>query len=193
MAIEDIFRALEEQADEEVEEILRVAKAQAASIEAEGREEAARITESRVGTAEEAVRARANKAVNAARLEGRRALASVREAAVDRVFADAAARLAATRGSAEYAAVFAALAEEALAGVEGECEMHVVPGDADLAAKVVASLGAQACVVVPTLESIGGLTITYDGGRVVRRNTFESRLAKVRGLASAKVAEVLTS
>lgn len=193
MAIEDIFRALEEQADEEVEEILRVAKAQAASIEAEGREEAARITESRVGTAEEAVRARANKAVNAARLEARRALASVREAAVDRVFTDAAAQLAATRGSAEYVAVFAALAEEALTGVEGECEMHVVPGDAELAAKVVASLGAQACVVVPTLESIGGLTVTYDGGRVVRQNTFESRLAKVRGLASARVAEVLTS
>lgn len=193
MAIEDIFRALEEQADGEVAEILRVAKAQAASIESEGREEAERITAMRVGAAEETVRAKANKTVNAARLEARRNLAAVREAAVDRVFADAAVKLAETRNSAEYATVFKGLAEEALAGVEGACELHVAPADADLAAKVVASLGAASCTVVPTLETIGGLTVTYNDGRVVRQNTFESRLAKVRGLASAMVAEVLTS
>lgn len=192
MAIEDIFRALEEQADVEVEEILRVAKAQAKSIEKEAREEADRITTSRVAAAEETVRAKSNKSVNAARLEVRRNLAAVREGAVDRVFADAAAKLGAMRGTAEYAAVFKALAEEALSGVESDCELHIVPGDENLAASAVKGLRVS-CTIVPTLDSIGGLAVTYDGGRVVRQNTFESRLAKVRGLASAKVAEVLTS
>ena len=192
MAIEDIFRALDEQADAEVAEILRVAKAQAKAIEKEAREEADRITASRVAAAEESIRARTNKTLNAARLEAKRNLAAVRENAVDRVFADAATQLASTRGTADYAVVFKALAEEALAGVDGPCEIHVVADDADLAAKVVKDLGVT-CSVVPGLDSIGGLTVTYDGGRVVRQNTFEGRLAKVRSLASAKVAEVLVS
>jgi vacuolar-type H+-ATPase subunit E/Vma4 len=192
MAIEDIFRALEEQADAEVNEILRVAKAQAKSIEKEAKEEADRIVTSRVAAAEEIVRSRANKSVNAARLEVRRNLASVREAAVDRVFGDAAGRLAEMRGTPQYEAIFTALAKEAFEGVESACELHVIPADKALAEKV-AKECAVPCTVVPTLEAIGGLTVTYDEGRIVRQNSFESRLAKVRGLASAKVAEVLTS
>ena len=46
--------------------------------------------------------------------------------------------------------------------------------------------------VSPTLETIGGVVVAYEDGRIVRRNTFESRLDKVRGLAQAKVAEVLS-
>jgi vacuolar-type H+-ATPase subunit E/Vma4 len=192
MAIEDIFRALEEQADAEIAEILRVAELQAKAIENEAREEAERITQGRVAAASEAAQAKANKMVNAARLEAKRRLAAVREAAADEVFAEAARRLAAMRGTKEYEAVFRALAEEALAGVDGPCEMHVAPEDAKLAAETVKALGAD-CTVVSSDDTIGGLTVTYDGGRVVRRNTFESRLAKVRELASAQVAEVLTS
>ena len=51
MAIEDIFRALEEQADAEVSEILRVAQVQADAMVQEATDEAARITEARVAAA----------------------------------------------------------------------------------------------------------------------------------------------
>jgi vacuolar-type H+-ATPase subunit E/Vma4 len=192
MAIEDIFRALEEQAESEVQEILRVAKAQAKSIESEAKEEAERITDSRVSAAEAVVRAKAGKSVNAARLEAKRALAAVREAAVDSVFATAAERLATMRGTPAYAAVFEALVSEAAAGIEDECVMLVAPEDAALAAKVAKGLGTP-CTVDATLDTIGGVSLTYDGGRIVRQNTFESRLAKVRGLAAATVAETLAS
>jgi V/A-type H+-transporting ATPase subunit E len=192
MAIEDIFRALEEQADAEVSEVLRIAQVQADAIVHEATDEAERITQARVQAAEESGRARTAKTVNAARLQARRDLAAVRDEAVDRVFTLAAEKLAATRGSASYEAVFKALAEEAMAGVEGECELLVASADAELAKRVVGEIGAR-CTVSPTLDTIGGVVVASDGGRIVRQNTFESRLAKVRGLAQAKVAEVLTS
>ena len=192
MAIEDIFRALEEQADAEVNEILRIAQVQADAVVQEATDEAERITQARVDAAGETVAAKSAKAVNATRLQARRDLAAVRDSAVDRVFALAAEKLAAMRGSAAYETVLKGLISEATAGVEGACELLVVPEDAALAEKTVAELGAS-CTVSPTLESIGGAVVSYDGGRVVRRNTFESRLEKVRGLAQAKVAEVLTS
>jgi vacuolar-type H+-ATPase subunit E/Vma4 len=192
MAIEDIFRALEEQADAEVSEILRVAQVQADAIVQEARDEADRVTQARVQVAEESVKAKSAKAVNASRLQARRDLAAVRDEAVDRVFTLATERLAAMRGNAAYEKVFKSLVSEAIAGVEGAYELVVAPEDAALAEKVVADLGAS-CTVSPTLESIGGVIVSYDEGRIVRKNTFESRLEKVRGLAQAKVAEVLTS
>lgn len=192
MAIEDIFRALEEQADAEVNQILHVATVQADAVEHEARDEAERITKSRIALAEDAVRAKAAKAVNAARLQVRRDLAEVRDGAVDSVFAKAAERLAAMRGTPEYERVFTALAEEALSSIDVECELQVAAADAALAKKVAAKLGAAA-TVSPTLDTIGGLVISTHDGRVVRRNTFESRLLKVRSLAGARVAEVLTS
>jgi vacuolar-type H+-ATPase subunit E/Vma4 len=191
MAIEDIFRALEEQADAEVSEILRVAQVQADAMVQEATDEAARITAARVAAAEESVRIKSAKAVNAARLQVRRDLAAVRDEAVDRVFAEAAGKLAALRGTDEYEPVFAKLLSEATAGAEGSCEVQVAPDDADLAQKIVATMGLEGSVS-PTLETIGGVVVAYEDGRIVRRNTFESRLDKVRGLAQAKVAEVLS-
>lgn len=192
MAIEDIFRALEEQADAEVNEILRIAQVQADAVLQEARDEADRIVSARVHTAEESVKAKSAKGVNAARMQARRDLAAVRDAAVERVFGLAAEKLAALHGTAAYEPVFKALVTEAVAGIDGAFELLVSPGDAALAQKVVSELDIE-CTVSPTLESTGGVVVAYDGGRVVRQNTFESRLAKVRGLAQAKVAEVLTS
>lgn len=192
MAIEDIFKALEEQADAEVNQILHTATVQSDSIEHEARDEAERITSGRMAAAEEQVRSRSAKAVNAARLQVRRDLAAVRDEAVDAVFAEAVERLKVMRGKSEYERVFTALAKEALQGVDGACEIEVAPQDADLAKKVVGKMGVQ-FTVSPTLDTVGGLAVRTDNGRVVRRNTFESRLSKVRSLASAQLAEVLGS
>jgi vacuolar-type H+-ATPase subunit E/Vma4 len=192
MAIEDIFKALEDQADGEVNQILHVATVQADSVEHEARDEAERITSSRISAAEDAVRAKAAKAVNAARLQVRRDLAEVRDNSVDAVFALAKERLVAMHGTAEYERVFASLAKEALTGIDAECEIQVAAADAALADKVAGELGLT-YTVVPTLDTIGGLVISTHDGRVVRRNTFESRLLKVRTVAGARIAEVLTS
>lgn len=192
MAIEDIFKALEEQADGEVNHILHLATVQSDAVEHEALDEAERITRAKVEAADQAVRSKATKAVNAARLQVKRDLARVRDSAVDTVFAEAANRLAAMRGTAEYERIFAALAQEAFAGMDSGCEVLVAPADAELAAKTVAALGVDA-KISPTLDTIGGLVVSAHGGRVVRRNTFESRLLKARSVGGARVAEVLTS
>lgn len=192
MAIEDIFKALEEQADYEVNQILHVATVQSDAVESEAREEAERITKARIAAAEEAVKLKAAKGLNAAKLQNRRDQAAVRDGAVDEVFEEAAKRLAKLRGKAEYEKIFTGLAKEALAGLEGDIEIQVAPADEALAKKVAASLGVKASVA-PTLDTIGGLVATTNNGRIIRRNTFESRLLKVRSTAGIKVAEVLTS
>lgn len=191
MAIEDIFRALEQQADDECRDILNAADIQAASIVEEARAEAERIRQRKLEAVEEGLRARAGKIVNDARLDAKRALAGVREDLVNEVFEAAASQLAQLRKSAQYERVFRDLAEEALAGADGECRVSVNPDDVPLAKKVLADLGIDGEAVAD--EGIdGGLVVHLHGGRVIRRNTFGSRLKKVRETAEAAVAEILT-
>ena len=192
MAIEDIFKALDEQARCECDDLLAVAQGQASSIMEEARREADRLTQAKVDAAAESAGVKANKMVNAGRLDARKRLAGVRDAAVVGVFDDTLERLGSFRSSPEYPAVFKALAEEALAGVEGPCELVVDPADADLARAVAAEHGG-ACTVSTGLTSVGGVTVTAAGGRVLRSNTFESRLEKARGLVQGRVAEILGS
>lgn len=190
MAIEDIFKALDEQADAEVDTILRVATMQAGAIDEEAREEAERIIADKVGAAEGAARIKADKALNAARLKARRELASVRDAAIAQVFDTAVTELAGLRGTPAYESAFGKLLAEATASVSGECEVRVAASDAALAERLVAEAGLR-CTVVPELDSIGGVVVALSDGHVLRVNTFESRMAKVRGLAAATIAEVL--
>lgn len=191
MAIEDIFRALEEQADAECGEILRVAETQAASIREEARQEAERIKQHKMDAVSDVVRAKAGKTVNAARLENKKELAAVRDEAVEKVFSTAASELAQLRSKPAYADIFATLADEALVGVDGECTVLVDPADAALAEKTLKARGA-ACTVSPTISTMGGLIVSTAGGKVMRHNTFEARLAKMRSLGQAQVAEILT-
>lgn len=191
MAIEDIFRALEQQADDECRDILNAADIQAASIVEEARAEAERIKQRKLDAVEEGLRARAGKIVNDARLDAKRALAGVREDLVNEVFEKAASRLTALRGTAQYERVFRDLAEEALAGADGACRVSVNPDDVAVAKKVLAGLGVDGEVVADAGVD-GGLVVHLHGGRVIRRNTFDSRLKKVRETAEAAVAEILT-
>lgn len=190
MAIEDIFKALDEQADAEVESILRVATMQAGAIDDEAHEEAERIIAEKVGAAEAAARIKSDKTLNAARLKARRELASVRDAAIEQVFDVAAAELAGLRGTPAYEAAFAGLLAEATADAAEDCEVRVAPADAALAERLVSQAGLR-CRVVPGLDSIGGVVVALSDGHVLRINTFESRMAKVRGLAGATIAQVL--
>lgn len=190
MAIEDIFRALEEQADAECDEITRAAGGQAEAVLAEAQAEADRIKAQRLKATDDVVQRKAGQAVNAAKLDNKKELAAVREQVVQRVFEDAAAKLGTLRSTKEYEGVFTALAEEALAGVDGDCTMQVDPADVKLAEKVASSLNAS-CKIDPSLETSGGVVVSTEDGRVLRRNTFESRLAKSQEFTYARVSEIL--
>lgn len=192
MALEDIFRALEDQAQDECDQILRVAREQAEAIAEDASDEAESIRANRVDEAERTTRKKASRKVNSARLESKKRVAAVKEAGVSDSFDRALTALGGVRARSDYASIFKALAEEASAGLEGELEVWVDPADEALAKGVVAELGLSA-VVRPEIKSMGGLVMTIDEGKISRRNTLEDRLEKVRLMAQADVAEILFS
>ena len=192
MALEDIFRALEEQAQKEREDILSAARAQADAIAEDAAEQAEGICTGCVEKTDASARLKAAKALNAARLESKKKVAAVKDVAVGDSFEAAAERLATIRGTDRYAEVFRALTEEAISGVEGETVLLVDPADEDLAKRTLSDLGVEV-EVRPELATSGGVVVLLGGGRIQRRNTFEDRLEKVRQTAQSEVAEILFS
>ena len=190
MALEDIFRALEEQADKDSEAVLSEARAHAAAIVEEAQAAAARTRDEHVEQAGKSARARSAQDLNSSRLEARKQLAGVKEGAVSVVFDDALVELAKVRSGSGYPEVFARLADEAIEGVSAEFALLVDPADAELAASYMTNKGLSA-QVRPELTTAGGVVVAFDNDRVMRRNTLEDRLDKLRGLAQADVAEIL--
>ncbi len=190
MALEDIFRALEEQAESECEDILAAARAQAETIAEEAVEQAKNICTACVDTSGANMRMKASKRINGARLEAKKRVAAVKEAAVTDAFETAARRLESMRGSDGYETLFRSLLDEALAGVKGDPTVLVDAADADLAMRVLAELGVDA-EVKPEIATAGGVVVVRGGGRILRRNTLEDRLEKVRQSVQSDVAEIL--
>lgn len=190
MAIEDIFRALDEQAEAECGDILRSAREQADAILAEAKLEADRIKQERIEAAEAFARHRAAQTLNSARLENRKDMAAVRDRSIAQVFEVAHERLAHVRDGASYESVIRSLAAEAAPVVEarGSSTLLVAPADADVGKRVASEHGWD---LDPTLDAIGGVVVSTAKGRVIVRNTFEDRLAKVRRNAQSHVAEML--
>ena len=191
MAIEDILKALDEQAQADCDAVLEEAREHARLIVEEGTREAQSIHDGFQRQAERAATIEAAKKVNAARLESKMIVSSVKGDAVVNVFDLAKAKLPEVR-SAGYEALFLALAAEALAGLDGAVTLHVAPADADLASRAAAASGLAA-TVDPTLEAAGGLVVEAHGGRIIRRNTLEDRLERTRQRMQADVAKVLFS
>lgn len=192
MALDDIFVALEEQADVEIETVLQDARDQAAAIAEQATDDAEAARSARLEQAEKVTRSEASQSVNAAKLEGKKKVAAVKEIAVDTVFDQALDLLSGARGSSDYPAVFQALAQEALKGMSGDVEVYVDPADEALARSTMAALGVDA-PIKPEISTRGGLVVAMQGGRIRRRNTLEDRLEKVRQSAQADVAEILFS
>jgi vacuolar-type H+-ATPase subunit E/Vma4 len=190
MALEDIFRALEEQADRDIDVVLKEARAHASAIHEEAEREATSVREHRVAEAERVARARSSQDLNTVRLEARKRVAAVKERAVRETFDAAQASLAGVRGRADYPDIFRALVAEALAGVDAEFSLLVDPADAELARAALSERGVSA-EVRPELSSAGGVVVSLQGGEITRRNTLEDRLDKLRSLAQADVAEIL--
>ena len=192
MALEDIFRALDEQADKECEDIVATARAQAEAIVADAEEQAAGICTACVEHTESAMQRKSAKQINAARLEGKKKVASVKEAAVRDAFDKAADELASIRSRDTYPGVFKSLVSEAVAGVSGDMALLVDPADEALARRTLEELGIDAAVKAE-LSTRGGVAVLTGTGRIMRRNTFEDRLEKVSHSIQSDVAEILFS
>jgi vacuolar-type H+-ATPase subunit E/Vma4 len=190
MAMEDIFKALERQAEQDVAEMLDAAREQAAGIVEDAEAKAQQIRAAKIEAGRSLVSARTARVINAARLDSRRQMAGVKERAIANSYDDALQKLSAMRGDAGYPALFRSLAAEALDRVEGDTTVMVDPADESLAKQTMAELGASATIDTST-SSRGGLTIVANDGTLWRRNTLEDRLDKYRSAGQAAIAEIM--
>ena len=192
MAIEDILKALDEQAQADCDAVIEEAREHAKLIVEEGEREAQQIHDGFTRQAERVATIEATKKINAARLASKMTVSSAKGEAVVDVFEGARKKLAEVRSGGGYEALFSALAAEAFAGLEGPVTVRVAEPDAALAANAAQAAGLDATVDA-TLPSAGGLVVEAYDGRVIRRNTLEDRLERTRQLIQADVAKVLFS
>lgn len=192
MALEDIFRALDEQADADCCALLEAAQAQASSISSEAVEVATTICANCVEGARSAGEEDASRKLNAARLEAQKRVASAKEDAVVSVFEASKSKLAALRGSSDYPLLFRALLDEAISGLNGTPVVLVDPLDETLAISALRDLGVTG-EVRPEISTMGGVIVSYSEGRIIRRNTLEDRLQKAIPFVKSEVAEILFS
>lgn len=186
MAIEDILSALEQQAQTDIDAVLAEAQEHAKLIVEQAEEEAGRVRDGFVVQVERAAAAEAAKLVNAARLEGKMAVSAARGKALESAFEGARTQLRGIRGGGDYDGLFSALANEALDGVEGRAVLHVDPADETRARSM-----ASDADVIADIDTAGGVVVEANGGRIVRRNTLESRLDRAAQVVQADVARVL--
>lgn len=192
MALQDIFKALEHQAERDIDDVLSEARARAAGIVHEAELDAQRIRDTHATDAQTSGAARGVHILNAARLDARRKIAAVRQRAVQQAFDRAREQLLDARSATSYDALFERLLDEALEGVEGEFELLVDERDVGRAEASLSRRGIGGSVR-PGLTTAGGVVVSMEGDRVFRRNTIEDRFEKLAGMSQAEVAEILFS
>ncbi len=190
MPLEHILRAMQEQADSEIEKITRAAETEAAQLITDAEEQARSIQARHRARIEPTLRTEAASLLNKAKLDTLRAAANGREQLLRDAFTQAEASLAEIRGSKEYPAIFRALAEEAVRALEGERVVHVDPSDKALAHTTLAQLGVDAEIEMRPM-SLGGLDVVTRDGREAVDNTLVSRLDRARSALRGPVASIL--
>ena len=191
MAIEDILQALDDQAQADCDAVIGEAQEHAKLIIDEAERQATAIHERFARQVEFVAKSGASKIVNAARLEAKTAVSSVKGSGVVEVF-EAARGVLPTLREAGYEELFSRLAAEAFEGLESPVHVRVNAMDTALASAAVAKSGLEADVV-GDIDTIGGLIVEAHGARIIRRNTLEDRLDRVSQFIQADVARVLFS
>ncbi len=190
MPLEHILRAMQAQADSEIEKLTRAAEEEAAGLVAEGEAEAQKIRGRHRARVEPMLATEAASLQNTAKLGALRATANAREQLLVAAFNQAANCLAEMRASASYAALFRALAREAVEGLGTDLVAHVDPRDAALARSVFAELGVQVEIAQQDIP-LGGLEVMTRDGRIAIVNTLASRLERAKGQLRGPVAAIL--
>jgi V/A-type H+-transporting ATPase subunit E len=187
MALDDLLRAIEAEAEEERGVAERETAASATAIVATARQEAAAL-QAQLATAPEAESLAAAERVRAvARLQAVAAIRAAREEAYVSLLDRVREELSVLRESASYPSVFRSLLNESRAALPDARELRVDRLDADLAMSMAGDLQ-----VVPVLDTWGGIELAGDDGRTIR-NTLEERLVNADLLLRGRFAQWLDS
>lgn len=192
MALETMLNAIQREANEKVQRIDQetVERAQAIQERAKARVEAEverYVEEARVEATRELQRE-----VNAANLKSTRAQTDVRREVYDEVFAAVRTNLEEMRASAAYPDVFRALVCDAITGLGEGLVVHIDSRDTEyLDAFLASGVSTQIVKVVTDLSNLGGIIAYSENGRVMRDNTLEARLERVRVERARDIWDVL--
>jgi V/A-type H+-transporting ATPase subunit E len=187
MALADLLRAIESDASAERARTYGEAAVEAAAVVERAREEALTIERELASAPEERARATADRERALARVDAARAVRAAREEAFDSVLAGVRTRLATSRGTDAYPALFRALLAECRTVLPTGDELRIDPRDVELALPL-----AEGLMVEAALETWGGVELRSSDGRTVR-NTLEERLINAELLLRLRFAKRLAA
>ncbi|HEB13052.1 MAG TPA: hypothetical protein ENI11_05205 [Actinobacteria bacterium] len=199
MALDDILKSLETEADEQSADILARAESQATRIIAEAQEDSQKIISASKETGAENLRSQEAKILLEARFKARLKIAEAKEELIDEVFARVEELIVSFPDRPDYEDVFKHLALEAFQGsnLDGhESTVKVNSRDVGLAESFVAGKNMSGKNLGPIRisdsdEINSGVAIVADGGRRTGLNTLESRLTKAKQLLRPSVGATL--
>ncbi len=192
MPLEHILRAMQAQAENEIEQITRAADEEAAQLIAEAEAEAIKICARHRDRVEPMLVAEAASLQNTAKLGALRAIANAREQLLVSAFEQAGDCLGQLRERPQYAELFRALAREATEGLTGDLTARVDPRDVSMARAAFAELRVPVEIEEHAMP-LGGLEVMTRDGRVVMVNTLASRLDRARSRLRGPVAAILAN
>lgn len=187
MALDDLLRAIEVEADEERLLADQERSAAATAIVEAARQEAASLKAELTGAPETEAQAEAERERALARLQAAGAVRAAREDAFVSLLGRIREELAALRATDLYPAVFRALLGESRVALPAGRVLRVDRHDAALAASMAGDLQ-----VVATLDTWGGVELAADDGRTIR-NTLEERLANADQMLRGRFAHWLAT
>jgi vacuolar-type H+-ATPase subunit E/Vma4 len=187
MALTELLRAIEADADAERALAERTLAEEAQTIIEGARREALALRAELAAAPEAQARTEAERVRALARVHASSAIRSAREAAFASTLAGVRARLAGVRETDGYPQLLEALLAESRAALPGARELRVDPRDVGLATPLAEGLSVEA-----TLATWGGLELAGDDGRTIR-NTFEERLGNAELLLRRRFAHRLAA
>jgi len=191
LALEDILRALDDNAEDRIEVIKQDAQQRVNEIISEVEKDASRSRRLRIKKMEDAIKSECTGIVYSASLKAKNELIKAQEETVNEAFRLAEQRLAGLRSNEEYPRVFELLLDECLEVLEGEVVLRVRADDRDLLDKLMANRGAPYSISETPLEASGGLFAGSPDGEVIVYNSFESRLTKAKETLRLEISNAL--
>lgn len=178
MNLDEMLKALEAEAKESGEKVLAEARAEANEILKKAEEQGTRLAAQSLEQANQRLMLEKAKILSAAHFDLKKEVLKAKEKVIDELFT----RLTTETGEAlrDNEGLFKNLADEALDKFKDQkVRVQVNKNSKEMAQKVLNG-AASAYQIENNLDSIGGLKVVSEDGRITIDNTIEGRLRKVR-------------
>lgn len=193
MALDDILRALQDNAEKRIEAIEQDTQQRVNEIISEVEKEAVRTKRLRLRKIKDAIKSECTGIVYSASLKAKNELIKAQEETVDEAFRLAEQSLSDLHSNEEYPKVFELLLDGCLEVFDGEVVLRVRPDDKTLVDSLMADRQVPYSISETPLEASGGLVVSSPDGEVVVYNSFESRLSKAKETLRLDISNALFS